>query len=109
MIQTLPQHQMCGSARTVITQRVGLVQLVFLETKRVMDKKKTGVSPGLFLLLKQQSEVCYRIFLSREPKVEILKLSYHFDSRLVVETKNLGHVVNDLFVDRLIDAVDDCL
>ncbi len=51
MIQTLPQHQMCGSARTVITQRVGLVQLVFLGTKRVMDKKKDRGFPRPFFII----------------------------------------------------------
>ena len=100
--------QMFAYVHTAITPRVGLVQLVFLEIKRTMDNKKDRGFPRPFLLEKQLSEISYRIFLSREPKVEILKLSYHFDSRLMVDTKNLGHVVNDLFVDCLIDAVDDC-
>jgi len=81
---------------------------VFLEIKRIMDNKKDRGFPRPFLLEKQLSEIGYGIFLSREPKVEILKLSYHFDSRLMVDTKNLGHVVNDFLVDCLIDAVDDC-
>lgn len=108
MTPTLRQHPMCAYAHTAITLKAELAQQVFLGTKRIMDNKKDRGFPRPFLLGKQLSEISYRIFLSREPKVEILKLSYHFDSRLMVDTKNLGHVVNDLFVDCLIDAVDDC-
>lgn len=108
MTLILRRLQMFVHAHTAIMPRVGLVQLVFLETKRTMDNKKDRGFPRPFLLEKQLSEIGYRILVSREPKVEILELSYHFDSRLMVDTKNLGNVVNDLFVDCLIDAVDDC-
>jgi len=45
-----------------------------------MDNKKDRGFPRSFLLGKHQSEIGYGIFLSGEPKVEILKLGHHFDS-----------------------------